>query len=194
MVSTLLWGEPPFYSCQKFHIKSFSHVRVANLCRSRWWEFWSEGFYIHTFWISVLFVIHLMCHGLKGDWSMTHVQDVFQSWWYCVLIRGGLILWNSSIWHARHGADSRQDGVSGAVWNAYRASSSHLIAYGSNPRQCVPQGTLTKPKPICIKTHGARPHHMSTGLGNVRAPRHLHVSAGQSFPWSSLELSAFTEK
>lgn len=45
--------------------------------------------------------------------------------------------------------DNKYDGM--AVWHAYRASLSFLIAYASDPGQSVPQGTLTKPKAFALR-------------------------------------------
>lgn len=95
---------------------------------------------------------------------------------------------------AHSSADSRYDTVGVAVWHVYRASSSHLIAYAAKPRQCVPQGTLTKPKAFALR-------HMVHVIitcppywGNVRALKHSHFSPGHWFPWSRLQLPDVKKK
>lgn len=49
-------------------------------------------------------------------------------------------------------------------------------------------------KNICIKTHGARHHHLSAFPGNVRALKHSYFSLGHWFSWSSLQLPAVKKK
>lgn len=55
-----------------------------------------------------------------------------------------------------------------AVWHVYRPSSSHLITYAFDTKQCVPRGMLTNPKAFAW-SNCEHHHHLPTFTGKCHS-------------------------